>query len=76
MEAAEHYCDQRVSIPRGAEVRSLHPHSPAGWYPAGRAQTVTVCDVALDEDLETVLLLWPGSGGYWKDVRASDVVLA
>jgi hypothetical protein len=71
--AAARYQDQHVRICKGVEIRSLHLHAPVGWHPCRRSQTITVCEVALDNDFETVLLRWPGSGGYWKDVRALDV---
>lgn len=66
---------RQVRFNAGVEVKSLHPSGENGWQPARRAQSVFVEHALLSDGPEGLTLRWPGSGGYWREVRARDVQL-
>jgi hypothetical protein len=72
--AVTRYKGQKVRVPKGTFVRSMHPHDPTAPTLTRRSQTVTVHHVSINQKGD-IVLIWAGSGNYWKDVRAQDVEL-
>jgi hypothetical protein len=75
---------KRVRIPKGTLIHSVHPQDPNTWFPLKRTTIITVFssspgyvfDPYHQPDRRAYRhaeLVWPGSGGYWKNVRLRDV---
>lgn len=73
----------KVTLPKGTMISSTHPRAPRHPVASKRAQTITVhsvetgyVDVTGDDKrgrgaVVLPVLVWPGSGGYWRRAQVT-----